>query len=111
MQIADFDYELPDELIAQQPLTERAASRMLVISRSSGAIITSEFAKLPEFLRPGDTVVLNNTKVFPARLLGTSETGARVEIFLVRDFGLGVWEVLARPAKRLPIGKTIVFSN
>jgi S-adenosylmethionine:tRNA ribosyltransferase-isomerase len=111
MHISDFDYELPDELIAQQPLAERTASRMLIVNRPSNEITDSRFSDLPEFIRPGDTLVLNNTKVFPARLNGRSETGARVEVFLVRNLGSSGWEVLARPARRLPVGKKIYFSE
>src|SRR5258708_26173783 len=84
---------------------------MLVVDRISGKIVGSKLSKLPEFLRPRDTLVLNNTKVFPARLFGTSETGARVEVFLVRDLGGNMWEALVRPAKRLPVGKSIEFSD
>lgn len=111
MRIADFDYELPDELIAQEPLAERAASRMLVVDRSSDSIADHRFFELGDFLHGGDTLVLNNTRVFPARLFGESDTGARVEIFLVRDLGKNVWETLARPARRLPPGKKIRFGN
>jgi S-adenosylmethionine:tRNA ribosyltransferase-isomerase len=111
MNIFDFDYELPEALIAQQPLADRAASRMLVAERPSGKIHDSEFSSLRRFLRPDDTLVLNNTKVFPARLLGASDTGAKVEVFLVREVSDGIWHVLARPAKRLPIGKKIIFDK
>jgi len=111
MKIADFDYELPEKLIAQQPLTDRAASRMLIVDRSSGQISDTEFLKFQKFLHSGDTLVLNNTKVFPARLLGISDTGAKVEVFLVREMSDGVWQVLARPAKRLPVGKQIRFGE
>ena len=86
MNIADFDYQLPEGLIAQQPLVSRTASRMLVTDRASNGIADSEFSKLPGFLRRGDALVLNNTKVFPARLFGISETGARVEIFLAVSY-------------------------
>lgn len=111
MNITDLDYQLPEELIAQQPLTSRTASRMLIVDRYSNMIVDSEFLRFPDFLRSGDALVLNNTKVFPARLFGVSETGARVEIFLVRDLGNNVWEALARPGKRLPIGKTILIGD
>src|SRR3954449_12653571 len=100
MLISDFDYDLPEELIAQEPLADRSASRMLAVDRSRGAFEDRAFVDFPAFLRPGDVVVLNNTRVFPARLFGKSETGARVEIFLVREVEGGDWEALARPARR-----------
>ena len=111
MHISEFDYHLPDELIAQEPLADRGASRMMVVDRSSGEIADRSFTDLAEFLHAGDVLVLNNTKVFPARLLGQSETGAKVEVFLVRELSTSVWEALARPARRLPIGKRITFSE
>src|SRR5215216_7581064 len=105
MRISDFDYELPEGLIAQHPLERRDASRMLVVSRAEGCWRDGSFAELPAELRGGDAVVVNNTRVFPARLVGRREpTGGRVELLLVRrreDFGEGAWEVLARPARRL----------
>ena len=107
--IEDFDFELPQELIASDPLDERSASRMLAVDRSSRSFDDERFAELPEFLHSGDVLVLNNTKVFPARLFGTTPTGAKVEIFLVEDVGNGVWTTLARPAKRLAAGKKIEF--
>ncbi|HEY2865449.1 MAG TPA: tRNA preQ1(34) S-adenosylmethionine ribosyltransferase-isomerase QueA [Pyrinomonadaceae bacterium] len=111
MKLSDYDYDLPDELIAQEPLADRNASRMLTVDRSSGALEHRRFSELPTFLRHGDVLVLNNTKVFPARLLGRSETGAQVEVFLVCEIKNDVWEALARPARRLPKGKRIVFSD
>lgn len=111
MLITDFDYDLPAAQIAQQPLDRREASRMLVLDRARGAFTDRQFTDLPEYLGPGDTLVLNNTKVFPARLLGRSETGARIELFLVRESRGGVWETLARPARRLNVGKRIAFGT
>jgi S-adenosylmethionine:tRNA ribosyltransferase-isomerase len=111
MNLSDFDYHLPDELIAQSPLDERQASRMMVVDRATGKIDDRNFADLSELLSAGDILVLNNTKVFPARLLGRSETGASVEVLLVKELDENVWEVLARPAKRLPVGKQIVFDD
>jgi S-adenosylmethionine:tRNA ribosyltransferase-isomerase len=107
MRIEQFDFDLPSELIAQAPLAERAASRMLAVGRSENSFSDKLFTDLPEYLVSGDVVVLNNTKVFPARLFGRSETGANVEIFLVREQSDGTWEVLARPARRLSVGKRI----
>ena len=111
MLVSDFDYDLPPELIAQQPLAERERSRMLAIDRADNTFTDRHFTDLPEFLRAGDVLVLNNTKVFPARLLGLTDTGANVEIFLIRAEENGRWETLARPARRLSIGKQIVFND
>ena len=111
MQISEFDYELPPELIAQEPLGERDGSRMLVVDRKAGTITDHKFVELPSFLTANDVLVLNNTRVFPARLRGRSETGASVEIFLVRKAANGTWEALARPAKRLKPGRKIGFSD
>ena len=107
--IEDFDFDLPQLLIASDPLGERSASRMLAVDRRSQLFDDRRFAELPEFLRDGDVLVLNNAKVFPARLFGNTSTGARVEIFLVEGLGGGVWAALARPAKRLAPGKSIDF--
>ena len=111
MKLSDYDYDLPAELIAQEPLADRTASRMLAVERKSGAIVDRKFVELPTLLGPGDVLVLNNTKVFPARLLGRSETGAQVEVFLIKEVESDVWEALARPARRLPRGKRITFTD
>lgn len=111
MQISDFDYILPDKLIAQTPLEKRENSRMLTLDRIKNNVQDKYFFDLPEFLKAGDVLVLNNTKVFPARLFGETETGARVEIFLVKETDDQIWETLARPAKRLKIGKKIIFGE
>ncbi|MEZ5427190.1 MAG: tRNA preQ1(34) S-adenosylmethionine ribosyltransferase-isomerase QueA [Pyrinomonadaceae bacterium] len=111
MLITDFDYHLPDELIAQKPAESRAESRMMVLKRAEKKWRDAHFYDLPEMLGEDDLLVLNNTKVFPARLFGRSETGARVELFLARETGDGVWETLARPARRLKPGKKIIFSE
>ena len=111
MLISKFDYDLPEELIAQNPLEKRADSRMLAVSRTAKTFQDEHFYNLPRFLKKGDVVVLNNTKVFPARLFGTSETGARIEIFLVREIENQTWETLARPARRLKTGKKITFGE
>ncbi|MEQ1604466.1 MAG: tRNA preQ1(34) S-adenosylmethionine ribosyltransferase-isomerase QueA [Pyrinomonadaceae bacterium] len=111
MLISEFDFELPTELIAQEPLVDRKASRMLAVDRSAQSFSDRGFSDLPRFLRSGDVLVLNNTKVFPARLFGQSETGANIEIFLVRETPDGNWETLARPARRLHPGKRIYFDE
>lgn len=111
MLISEFDFDLPAELIAQEPLSDRKASRMLAVDRSEQRLSDRSFIDLPQMLRRGDVLVLNNTKVFPARLLGQSETGANIELFLVRSTEDGNWETLARPARRLHPGKRIHFGE
>lgn len=115
IQVSDFHYELPEELIAQEPLAERGASRMLVVSREKHAFHDDVFANFARYVRPGDCLVLNNTRVFPARLRGhrNSSSGAEVEILLVRalDEQETVWNVLAKPAKRVRSGDRIVFAE
>ena len=109
MLISDFAYDLPAELIAQQPLAARDASRMLAVDRRGGTFTDRKFVEFPSLLRPSDVMVLNNTKVFPARLFGRTESGAKVEIFLVHMTTDGSWEALARPGRRLKAGKTVEF--
>ncbi|CAN5520880.1 tRNA preQ1(34) S-adenosylmethionine ribosyltransferase-isomerase QueA [soil metagenome] len=109
MRLNDFDYELPNELIAQDPLSQREGSRMLVVNRSAKTFGDDTFITLADRLCPGDVLVLNNTKVFPARLFGRTGTGAAVEIFLVNGISDSMWEALARPARRLKEGKLIDF--
>ena len=111
MLISEFDYDLPAELIAQNPLEKREDSRMLIVNRSAKKLQDEQFFNLPKFLRKDDVIVLNNTKVFPARLFGTSETGAKVELFLVREIENQIWETLGRPAKRLKPGRKIFFGE
>ena len=115
MRISDFDFELPDELIAQHPLERRDASRMLVVNRAGQSWRDGSFAEFASELREGDAVVVNNTRVFPARLVGRREpTGGRVELLLVRrrvEFEGEVWEVLARPARRLEAGARVTFGD
>lgn len=111
MRIGEFDFELPEELIAQAALDDRAASRMLVVDRVGGGFADRRFREIGEFLREGDVLVVNNTRVFPARLFGRTSTGASVEVFLIRSIGDGVWETLARPGRRLAVGKQILFDG
>ena len=111
MLLSDFDYELPEDLIAQEPSPEREGSRMLHVDRRTNSVKDDAFLNFPSNLTPGDVLVLNNTKVFPARLYGRSESGAKVEIFLVRQLLGSNWEALARPARRLPVGKRIEFGD
>ena len=112
MLISEFDYELPDDLIAQQPLEQRDASRMLVLDRQSATWTDSSFREFPGFLLPNDVVVVNNSRVIPARLSGRRhETGGAVEIFLVRELETRIWEALVRPGGRLKQGAKVVFGD
>ncbi len=114
MQVSDFNYELPEELIAQAPSLNRSGSRMLVVDRQAGRFYDDHFVNLPAYLRSGDCLVLNNTRVFPARLHGrrNTESGAEVEVFLVRalDDDETTWTTLVRPGKRVRLGDRIHFS-
>jgi S-adenosylmethionine:tRNA ribosyltransferase-isomerase len=112
MHISEFDYELPAELIAQQPLEQREASRMLVLDRKKRSWIDAEFTAISEYLRPSDVLVLNNTRVFPARLIGErNPSGGRVEVLLVRELEPLLWEALVRPGHRLSIGSCMSFGH
>jgi S-adenosylmethionine:tRNA ribosyltransferase-isomerase len=110
--ISAFDYQLPDELIAQEPLAERDASRMLIVDRSSQTWRDSHFRELPAQLTAGDVLVLNNTRVFPARLRGRRVPfGGSVELLLTREIEPHKWEALTRPARRLRTGDKIEFAE
>ncbi len=111
MHISDYDYFLPSELIAQMPSEERQRSRVLLVNRAEGSVVDASFSDLPTLLRPDDVLILNNTKVFPARLRGVTESGAQIEIFLVRQTAQDEWEALARPGRRLKPGKKIVLGE
>ena len=112
MHISDFDYELPEELIAQQPLVKRDASRMLVLDRFQQRWLDTNFGAIPEYLRPNDVLVLNDTRVFPARLEGKRvPSGGAVELLLLREIEPYLWECLARPARRLATGARVVVGN
>jgi S-adenosylmethionine:tRNA ribosyltransferase-isomerase len=111
VRVADFDYELPPELIAQEPLARRDASRLLVLEKKTGALQHRTFAELPQLLRPGDCLVANNSRVIPARLLGRKPSGGAVELLLLRKLSLTRWEALARPARRLKKGATMLFGH
>jgi len=112
MPLSDFDYELPEELIAQQPLARRDASRMLILNRETQACEDSKFELLPECIRPGDVIVVNNTRVFPARLIGQREpSGGRVEVLLIREVEAAIWQALVRPAQRVKVGARLRFGH
>ena len=112
MQVSAFDYQLPEELIAQEPLPQRDASRMLIVDRARHSWRDSYFAELPGELRAGDVLVINNTQVFPARLSGRRQpSGGRVEILLVRELEPYVWEALVRPGRRLKRGDSVGFDG
>ncbi|MDQ0351139.1 S-adenosylmethionine:tRNA ribosyltransferase-isomerase [Alkalibacillus filiformis] len=112
MRVEDFDFELPEELIAQTPLKERASSKMMVIDREEKSVNHKVFADMINYLNPGDCLVLNNTKVLPARLLGVKEeTGAKIELLLLHQIEGDQWEVLAKPAKKFKEGATVSFGD
>ena len=112
MELKEFDYELPKELIAQVPLKKRDASRLLVLERNTGKIHHKMFSDILDELHPGDTLVINDTKVLPARLIGTKEeTGAAIEVLLLKNIEKDTWECLTKPARRVKVGTTIAFGD
>jgi len=111
MLVSDFDYHLPEDLIAQEPLPERTASRMLVLDRAARTWEHRRFADLPAYLRPGDCLVVNDTQVLPARLVTRRPTGGRAELLLLQPLGNRVWQALARPAQRLRPGTILDFGG
>ncbi len=112
MKKSDFYYNLPEELIAQTPVHPRDSSRLLCLSKETGKVTHESFHNLPQFLKAGDCLVLNNTRVLPARLYGTAvDTGAVVEFVLLKQQNLYVWEVLAGPGKKAKIGREFIFSD
>ncbi len=112
MRTKDFDYQLPEELIAQVPLENRAESRLLVINKNNYNLKHDTFKNIINYLEKGDVLVLNDTKVIPARLFGVkAETGANIEILLLNQFGTHMWEALAKPARRVKPGSVIAFGD
>ncbi|HHU22365.1 MAG TPA: tRNA preQ1(34) S-adenosylmethionine ribosyltransferase-isomerase QueA [Clostridiales bacterium] len=111
MKKSDFSFELPEELIAQTPIGRRDASRLLVLDKNTGKISHSHFYNLPDYLVEGDCLVLNDSRVLPARLIGTRKTGGAVEVVLLRDLGGGDWECLTRPGKKTRPGAELVFGD
>ena len=110
-QLSAYQYALPEELIAQVPCTPRDSSRLMVVDRSNGNISEMVFRDLLGFMHEGDSLVFNDTKVIPARLLGRRKTGGMAEILLVRGHVDGTWDVLVRPGKKLPCGSQIIFGD
>ena len=112
MKTSDFYYDLPEELIAQTPLQRRDASRMMVLHRDTGALEHRHFFDLPSYLRPGDCLVLNDSRVLPARLLGHRvPSGGAVEVLLLKDLGDGVWECLTKPGRKTKAGTELSFGD
>ena len=112
MNVEEFDYHLPESLIAQTPLKNRDQSRLLVLGRKTGNIAHKHFTDIMDYFEPGDTLVLNDTRVMPARLFGLKEeTGAKVEMLMLTRIEDNDWEVLLKPAKRIKVGNTLSFGN
>lgn len=110
--VKDYDYELPEELIAQDPLEDRTSSRLMVLNKQSGEVSHHHFYDIKQYLKPGDCLVLNNTKVIPARLYGVKEdTGAAIEILLLKREEDAIWECLVRPGKKCRVGAKISFGD
>jgi len=112
MNVNDFDFELPEKLIAQTPLLDRTSSRLLVMDKESGAVAHRHFRNIIDFLHAGDVLVLNDTRVLPARLMGVKEdTGANIELLLLKQIEDDVWETLVKPAKKVKVGTVISFGE
>ena len=112
MKTSDFYYELPEELIAQDPLTDRSSSRLLVLDKNTGRTEHHVFTDIVDYLHEGDCLVLNNTRVIPARLLGIKpDTGAAIEVFLLKRLSENEWETLVRPGKKLRVGARVSFGD
>lgn len=111
MKVTDFDYELPEELIAQTPMEKRDESRLMVLDRKEQTIEHKHFKDVIDYLEPGDVLVRNNTKVIPARLYGKKETGAKVEFLLLNNMEEDIWECIVRPGNKLHIGAKVIFGD
>ncbi len=111
MKTSDFDFDLPEELIAQTPLERRDASRLLTLDKKTGRTGHCHFYDLPGFLKPGDSLVLNDSRVLPARLIGHRPTGGVCEVLLLVDKGDGLWECLVRPGRKLKPGAQVIFGE
>ena len=112
MNVHDFYYDLPEELIAQDPLEKRSDSRLMVLNRKEGTIEHKKFSDIIDYLNPGDCLVINETKVIPARLLGVKkDTGAAIEVLLLKNKGDNTWETLVKPGKKMKVGAEVVFGD
>ena len=111
MKTSDFWYDLPEELIAQTPLKQRDNSRLLHLDRVSGEVMHRHFYDIIEYLQPGDCLVMNDSRVLPARLLGHRPTGGAVEVLLLRDLGDKQWECLCKPGRKMQVGNEVIFGN
>ena len=111
MKTSDFWYDLPEELIAQTPLQQRDSSRLLVLDRVSGEVQHRHFYDILDYLNPGDCLVLNDSRVLPARLLGHRPTGGAVEVLLLRDLGDKKWECLCKPGRKMQVGNEVIFGD
>lgn len=111
MKTSDFDFQLPEELIAQTPLERRDASRLLTLDKATGSVEHHHFYDLPRFLKSGDCLVLNNSRVLPARLIGHRPTGGVCEVLLLVDKGGDLWECLVRPGRKLKPGARVIFGD
>ena len=111
MKTKDFWYELPEELIAQTPLQQRDHSRLCVLDRVTGEVTHRQFFDILEYLKPGDCLVMNDSRVLPARLLGHRPTGGAVEVLLLRDLGDKKWECLCKPGRKMQVGNEVIFGN
>lgn len=111
MKVSDFNYDLPEELIAQTPLEKRDESRLMVLDRKNQTIEHKTFKDIVDYLEPGDVLVRNNTKVIPARLYGKKETGANVEFLLLNNIEKDIWESIVRPGNKLHVGTKVIFGD
>ena len=111
MKTHDFYYDLPEELIAQTPLEKRDHSRLMVLDRETGKVSHRQFFNVLDYLRPGDCLVMNDSRVLPARLLGHRPTGGAVEVLLLRDLGNKRWECLCKPGRKMQVGNQVVFGD
>ena len=111
MKTSDFYYDLPEELIAQTPLEMRDTSRLMVLDRMTGAVTHKHFYDVIDYLQPGDCLVMNDSRVLPARLLGHRPTGGAVEVLLLRDLGNKCWECLCKPGRKMQVGNEVIFGN
>ena len=111
MKTHDFWYDLPEELIAQTPLQQRDTSRLCVLNKETGEVTHKHFYDILDYLQPGDCLVMNDSRVLPARLLGHRPTGGAVEVLLLRDFGNKQWECLCKPGRKMQVGSQVIFGN